>query len=91
MERDIVVLSAQRTAIGSFGGSLREVSLTRLATVAVKAALERSGLPAERVGHVVLGNVVPTEPSDAYLSRVAAIDAGLPIETPAFRAIAESW
>jgi acetyl-CoA C-acetyltransferase len=84
MERDIVVLSAQRTAIGSFGGSLRDVSLTQLATVAVKAALERSGVPAEKVGHVVMGNVVSTEPNDAYLSRVAAIDAGLPIETPAF-------
>jgi len=55
-----------------------------LATVAVKAALERSGVPAEKIGHVVMGNVVPTEPKDAYLSRVAALDAGLPIETPAF-------
>jgi acetyl-CoA C-acetyltransferase len=84
MERDVVVLGAMRTAIGTFGGTLKDVPLTRLATVAVKAALDQSGVPAEKIGHVVLGNVVPTEPSDAYLSRVAALDAGLPFETPAF-------
>jgi acetyl-CoA C-acetyltransferase len=50
----------------------------------VKAALEKSGVPAERVGHVVMGNVIPTEPRDAYLSRVAAMNAGIPKETPAF-------
>lgn len=84
METNVVVLSAMRTAIGTFGGSLKDVPLTRLATVAVRAALARSGVPAEKIGHMVMGNVVPTEPSDAYLSRVAAIDAGLSIETPAF-------
>ncbi|MGY8666011.1 acetyl-CoA C-acyltransferase family protein [Bradyrhizobium sp. UFLA05-109] len=84
MSRDIVVLSAMRTAIGTFGGTLRDVPLTRLATIAVRAALDRSGVAAEKVGHVVMGNVVPTDPNDAYLSRVAALDAGLPIETPAF-------
>jgi acetyl-CoA C-acetyltransferase len=61
-----------------------ESSVVGLATVAVKAALERSGVSAGAVGHVVMGNVVPTETNDAYLSRVAAIDAGLPVETPAF-------
>ncbi|MDH2346181.1 acetyl-CoA C-acyltransferase family protein [Bradyrhizobium sp. SSUT112] len=84
MERDVVVLGAMRTAIGTFGGSLKDVPMTRLATVAVKAALDRSGVPVEKIGHVVMGNVVPTEPKDAYLSRVAAVDAGLPLETPAF-------
>lgn len=84
MREDIVVVGAARTAIGTFGGSLKDVPLTRLATIAVSAALERSGADATAVGHVVMGNVVPTEPSDAYLSRVAAIDAGLPQETPAF-------
>jgi acetyl-CoA C-acetyltransferase len=83
-QRDIVVLGAARTAIGSFGGSLKDVPLSVLATTAVKAALERSGVPPAEVGHVVMGNVVPTEPRDAYLSRVAAIDAGIPQETPAF-------
>ncbi len=84
MDKDVVILSAVRTAIGTFGGSLKDVPLTKLATTAVKAALVRSRLDAERIGHVVMGNVIPTEPNDAYLSRVAAIDAGIPIETPAF-------
>lgn len=84
MERDVVVLGAMRTAIGTFGGSLKDVPITRLATVAVKAALDRSDVPVEKIGHVVMGNVVPTEPKDSYLSRVAALDAGLPLETPAF-------
>ncbi len=84
MTRDIVVVGAARTAIGSFGGSLKDVPLSRLATTAVKAALERSRVEPGAVGHVVIGNVIPTEPRDAYLSRVAALDAGLPKEVPAF-------
>jgi acetyl-CoA C-acetyltransferase len=83
-QREILVVGAARTAIGTFGGSLKDVPLAMLATTAVKAALERSGVPADAVGHVVMGNVIPTEPRDAYLSRIAAIDAGLPQETPAF-------
>lgn len=84
MQNDIVIVGAARTAIGGFGGSLKDVPLTKLATVAVKAALERSGAAADAIGHVVMGNVIPTETNDAYLSRVAAIDAGIPIGTPAF-------
>ncbi len=84
MQNDIVIVGTARTAIGGFGGSLKDVPLTRLATVAVKAALERSGAAADAIGHVVMGNVIPTETNDAYLSRVAAIDAGIPIGTPAF-------
>ncbi|PWC76532.1 acetyl-CoA C-acyltransferase family protein [Azospirillum sp. TSH64] len=84
MQNDIVIVGAARTAIGGFGGSLKDVPLTRLATVAVKAALERSGTAPDTVGHLVMGNVIPTETNDAYLSRVAAIDAGIPIGTPAF-------
>jgi acetyl-CoA C-acetyltransferase len=80
----IYVVSAARTAIGSFGGSLRDQPLCHLATHVVGAALSRSGIPAEAIGHVVMGNVIPTEPRDAYLSRVAAMDAGIPKETPAF-------
>ena len=83
MPRDIVIVGTARTAIGTFGGALKDVPLTSLATTAVKAALERSGAPADAVGHVVMGNVIPTETNDAYLSRVAAIDAGLPKEVPA--------
>jgi acetyl-CoA C-acetyltransferase len=81
---NIFVVAAARTAIGTFGGALKDVPLTQLATTAVKEALRRSGAPADAIGHVVMGNVIPTDVRDAYLSRVAAIEAGLPHETPAF-------
>ena len=81
---DIFILSAQRTAIGTFGGALKDVPLADLATTAVKAALLSSQVDPERIGHVVMGNVIPTEPQDAYLARVAAINAGIPKETPAY-------
>src|SRR5687767_231380 len=83
-QREVFVLSAARTAIGTFGGALKDVPLTDLATTAVRAALERSGVPPGNIGHVVMGNVIPTEPKDAYLSRVAAMGAGIPKETPAY-------
>ena len=82
--REIFVVGSARTAIGTFGGSLKDVPNTQLATTAVKAAIERSGVAPAAIGHVVMGNVIPTDTKDAYLSRVAAIDAGCPIETPAF-------
>ncbi|MBF8747350.1 acetyl-CoA C-acyltransferase [Pseudomonas putida] len=81
---EIYVVSAVRTAIGSFGGALKDLPLADLATLAARAAIERSGVEAAQVGHVVMGNVMPTEPRDAYLSRVAAMNAGIPKETPAF-------
>ena len=83
-QRQIYVVGAARTAIGSFGGSLKDQPLSTIATTAVSAALSRSGVDPEAVGHVVMGNVIPTEPKDAYLSRVAAMDSGIPKETPAF-------
>jgi len=82
--REVFIVAAVRTAIGSFGGTLKDVPLASLATTAVKAAVERSGIAAGGIGHVVMGNVIPTEPRDAYLSRVSAINAGIPMETPAF-------
>jgi acetyl-CoA C-acetyltransferase len=82
--RDILVVAAARTAVGSFGGSLKDVPLRQLATTAVRGALQQSGAAAAQVGQVVMGNVIPTEPADAYLSRVAAVDAGIPVETPAY-------
>ena len=82
--RDIFIVSTARTAIGTFGGSLKDVPNTQLATTVVKAAIARAGIAADAVGHVVMGNVIPTDTKDAYLARVAAIDAGCPIETPAF-------
>ena len=81
---EIFILSARRTAIGTFGGALRDVPLADLATTALKAALLTSKVDPERIGHVVMGNVIPTEPQDAYLARVAAINAAIPKETPAY-------
>lgn len=83
-KRDVFILAAVRTAIGSYGGSLKDIPLANLATLTVREAISRSGIPASDIGHVVLGNVIPTEPRDAYLSRVAAMEAGIPKETPAF-------
>jgi acetyl-CoA C-acetyltransferase len=81
---DVFVVGTARTAIGSFGGALKDVPPAQLATTVVRAALQRAGVSPDAVGHVVMGNVIPTEPRDAYLSRVAALDAGCPQETPAF-------
>ncbi len=81
---EIYVVSAVRTAIGGFGGSLKDLPLADLATTVARAAIERAGVEAAQVGHVVMGNVIPTEARDAYLSRVAAMNAGIPKETPAF-------
>ncbi|MBB5517200.1 acetyl-CoA C-acetyltransferase [Rubricella aquisinus] len=80
---DIVILSGARTAIGTFGGSLAATPPTATATHVTKAALERAGVAPEQVGHVVFGHVINTEPRDMYLSRVAAIDAGIPDTVPA--------
>jgi len=82
--RDVFVVGAARTAIGTYGGTLKDTPLADLATLAVRTAIERSGAAADRIGHLAMGNVIPTEPRDAYLSRVAAINAGLSKETPAF-------
>ncbi len=81
---EIYVVSAVRSAIGSFGGSLKDLPLADLATQVTRAAIERSGVSAEQIGHVVMGTVIPTEPRDAYLSRLASVNAGVPKETPAF-------
>ena len=80
---DIVLLDGARTAIGTFGGKLAGTPPSALGAHVAKAALERSGVEPGQVGHVVFGSVIPTEPRDAYLSRVAAMDAGIPDTTPA--------
>lgn len=82
--KDVFVVGAARTAIGTYGGTLKDTPLSELATLAVKTAIARSGADAARIGHLAMGTVIPTEPRDAYLSRVAAVQAGLPKETPAF-------
>lgn len=80
---DIVILSGARSAIGTFGGSLSGLPLNQVATEVTKAALARAGVEPGQVGTVVFGHVINTEPRDAYLSRVAAMGAGIPDSTPA--------
>ncbi len=75
---DIVILDGARTAIGGFGGSLAAVPPTKLGAHVAKAALERSGVEGGQIGQVFFGHVINTEPRDMYVSRVAALDAGIP-------------
>ena len=80
---DVFILSAARTAIGTFGGALKDSAPTELAALVTREALARAHVEPERIGHVVFGQVVGTEPRDAYVSRVAAVNAGIPHKTPA--------
>jgi acetyl-CoA C-acetyltransferase len=75
---DVYILSAARTAIGGFGGSLASLSPIDLATHAAKAVIARAGVDPRQIGSSVFGHVLNTEPRDMYLSRVAAMDAGMP-------------
>lgn len=81
--QDIVILDGARTAIGTFGGALAGTAPITLAAHAATAALERSGVAGDQIGHVAMGHVINTEPRDMYLSRVAAMEAGIPDTTPA--------
>ncbi len=83
MDQEIVILDGARTAIGTFGGSLAATPPSALAATASRAALERSGVEGGQIGHVMFGHVINTEPRDMYLSRVAAMEAGVPDTTPA--------
>ena len=83
MVESVVITSAARTAIGSFGGSLKDVSAIDLGTIAAKAAIERSGLDAEAIGHTVIGNVIHGEARDMYISRVISVQAGVSKHAPA--------
>jgi len=84
MAREVVVVSGVRTAIGTFGGSLKDVAPCELGALVVREALARAGVKGDEVGHVVFGHVINTEPRDMYLSRVAAVNGGVSAETPAF-------
>ena len=84
MSREVVVVSGVRTAIGTYGGSLKDIPPTELAALVVRESLARAGVEGKDVGHVVFGHVVNTEPKDMYLSRVAAINGGCAETTPAF-------
>ncbi|PWK37086.1 beta-ketothiolase BktB [Cupriavidus plantarum] len=83
MTREVVVVSGVRTAIGTFGGSLKDVAPTDLGALVVREALARASVSGDDVGHVVFGNVIHTEPKDMYLARVAAVQGGVSIHAPA--------
>lgn len=80
--REVVVVSGVRTAIGDYGGALKDVPPTRLGATAIKEAVSRAKIEPASVGHAVVGSVIHGEARDMYMSRVAAIDAGLPVGTP---------
>ena len=82
--RDVLVLSGTRTPIGKYGGGLAAVPPCDLAATVVRESVSRAGVDPSDVGHAVFGNVIHTETRDMYLSRVAAVNGGLPVETPAF-------
>ena len=82
-EREVVVLSGVRTAIGDYGGALKDMPPSELAAIAIKEAVKRSKVDPKQVNQLVLGNVIHTEAKDMYISRVATIKAGLPQETTA--------
>jgi acetyl-CoA C-acetyltransferase len=80
--REVVVVSGVRTAIGGYGGSLKDMAPTKLGAAAIKEAVARARVDAASVGHVVMGSVIHGEAKDMYLSRVAAVEAGVPVGTP---------
>ncbi|HEX6692735.1 MAG TPA: acetyl-CoA C-acyltransferase family protein [Burkholderiales bacterium] len=82
MTREVVVVAGVRTAIGDYGMTLKDFPATRLGSIAIKEAVARAKVDPATVGHVVMGSVIHGEARDMYLSRVAAIDAGLPVGTP---------
>jgi acetyl-CoA C-acetyltransferase len=82
-QREVVILSAVRTAVGKYGGSLKDIPPTELAATVVREAVRRSGLNSKDVGASVFGNVIHTDARDMYMARVAALGGGLPIETSA--------
>lgn len=79
----VYIVSGTRTAIGDFGGSLKDVPLATLGKTVIAEAIARAGIPPADVQHVFMGNVIPNEPKDAYIARVCAVEAGIPIEAPA--------
>jgi len=83
MDREIVILSGVRTAIGGYGGSLKDSPPSEMAATCVREAVTRSGIDVNDVGHIVFGNIIHTDAHDHYLARVAGVNGGLPHETPA--------
>ncbi len=85
MSRDVVVLSAVRSAIGAFGGSLADMEASELGGMVMKEAVSRSGVDPQAISYVTVGNCIPTDSRYAYVSRVASIQAGLPMESVAMQ------
>ncbi|HEX9396791.1 MAG TPA: acetyl-CoA C-acyltransferase family protein [Burkholderiales bacterium] len=83
MSNQVVVVSGARTAIGDYGMALKDFPATKLGAIAIKEAVARAKIDPATVGHVVMGSVIHGEARDMYLSRVAAVDAGIPVGTPA--------
>ena len=80
MTKEVVVLSAARSAIGAFGGSLSNMEPSELAGLVMKGAIERSGVDPKQIGNAIVGNCIPTDSRYAYVSRVASIQAGFPMD-----------
>jgi acetyl-CoA C-acetyltransferase len=83
MMEEVVIVAGVRTAVGDFGGSLKDIPPTELGAKVIAEAVKRAGIEPGEVGHVVMGNVIQTEPKDMYLARVAAVGAGIPVDVPA--------
>src|SRR3954469_19224870 len=79
---DVMVVAGARTAIGDYGGAFKDVPPTKLGSIAIREVLSRGNIDPASVGHVVMGSVIHGEARDMYLSRVAALDAGIPVGTP---------
>jgi len=91
---EIVISSAARTAVGSYGKSLKGVPPTQLGVIAAKSAIERAAIEPAHVDHVVFGNVIHTDTRDPYMARVVGIESGIPLKTPAYTvkfSLLESW
>jgi acetyl-CoA C-acetyltransferase len=82
-QREVVILSALRTPIGKYGSALKDVPPTELGATVIREVIKASGVEPKDVGQVVFGNVIHTEQKDMYLSRVAAVNGGVPVEAPA--------
>src|SRR5438105_1692278 len=80
---DVVIVAGARTAVGSFGGSLKDIAATELGARCVRESLRRAEVAPDEVGSCVFGNVIISEAKDSYMARVAGIDGGLPITVPA--------
>src|SRR5436189_2756357 len=80
---DVMVVAGTRTAIGDYGGAFKDIPPTKLGSIAIKEVIVRAEIDAATVGHVVMGSVIHGEAKDMYMARVAAVEAGVPVGTPA--------